>query len=87
MKSLLLAGAMIVATGTAAFADGLLLGGRQWRDQQMRHRDQQSRHQRASRRQYLVRDGPYKSIDDAKLARSTIDACPEEEPIPPRRTE
>jgi hypothetical protein len=25
-------------------------------------------------------DGPYKSQDDAKLARSTIDACPKEVP-------
>jgi hypothetical protein len=25
-------------------------------------------------------DGPYKSLDDAKLARSTIGACPKEEP-------
>jgi hypothetical protein len=25
-------------------------------------------------------DGPYKSLDDAKLARSTIGACPEKDP-------
>jgi hypothetical protein len=25
-------------------------------------------------------DGPYKSLEDAKLARSTIDACPEKDP-------
>jgi len=27
-------------------------------------------------------DGPYKSPDDAKLARSTIGVCPKEEPRP-----
>jgi hypothetical protein len=25
-------------------------------------------------------DGPYTSLEDAKLARSTIDACPEKDP-------
>jgi hypothetical protein len=25
-------------------------------------------------------DGPYQSLEDAKLARSTIDACPEKDP-------
>ena len=32
-------------------------------------------------RRYLVRvHGPYKSLADAKLARSTIGACPEKDP-------
>ena len=76
MKSLLLAGAMIVATGTFAFAQGSywVVG------------------DRASSRCEIVTsnpvingqvggntwfgDGPYRSLDDAKLARSTIRECP-----------
>ncbi len=29
---------------------------------------------------YWFGDGPYKSLDDAKLARSTISACPKADP-------
>jgi hypothetical protein len=49
------------------------LGGRKSSDQQIRHRDQQSdRHG-----DIWFGDGPYRSLGDAKLARSTIGACPE----------
>src|SRR6185436_21012361 len=82
MKSLLLAGAMVVAAGTTAFAQGgyWVVGNR------------------ASGRCDIVTSnpvinaqvggnttfgsGPYRSLDDAKLARSTIGACPKEESPP-----
>jgi hypothetical protein len=80
MKSLLLAGAMIVGTGAACFGDGLfwVVG------------------DRATNKREVVTSnpvinglvggniwfgsGPYKSLDDAKLARSTINACPKKDP-------
>ena len=76
MKSLLLAGAMLLATGTMCLADSLywVVGNR------------------ATGRCPIVRsnpvidgdiwfgDGPYKSMADAKLARSTIGACPKDDP-------
>ena len=80
MKSLLLAGAMIVATGVTAFADGgyWVIGNR------------------ATSKCEIVTSnpvitglvggnitfgtGPYRSLDDAKLARSTIRECPKEDP-------
>lgn len=82
MKSLLLAGAMTIAAGSVAFADGRfwVVGNR------------------ATSKCEIVTsnpvinglvggniwfgDGPYKSLDDAKLARSTISVCPKE-PAPP----
>ncbi len=76
MKQLILAGAIIFATGTAGFADGLfwVVGNR------------------ATGKCEIVtsnpiidgnlwfEDGPYRSLSDAKLARSTIGACPEKDP-------
>jgi hypothetical protein len=76
MKSLILAGAMTLTIGTVSFADGFywVVGNR------------------ATNKCEIVTsnpvvigdiwfaDGPYKSLDDAKLARSTIGACPKEEP-------
>jgi hypothetical protein len=76
MKALILAGAMMVAIGTACFADGLywVVGNS------------------ATGKCDIVTsnpiitgniwfgDGPYKSLADAKLARSTISACPEKDP-------
>ena len=76
MKSLILAGAMTLATGPVCFADGLywVFGNR------------------ASNKCEIVtsnpvvigdiwfEDGPYRSLDDAKLARSTIAACPKDDP-------
>ena len=76
MKSLLLAGAMIAATGTLAFAQGgyWVIGNR------------------ATAKCEIVTSnpvitgevggpiwfgtGPYQSLDDAKRARSTISGCP-----------
>jgi len=76
MKSLLLAGAIVVATGTFAFAQGgyWVVG------------------DRATSKCEIVTSnpvinglvggdiyfgtGPYRSLDDAKLARSTIRQCP-----------
>jgi hypothetical protein len=82
MKALLLAGAMIAAAGTVAYADGSywVVGNRA-----------------ASKCEIVTSnpvingpvggntsfgDGPYKSLADAKLARSTISACPKENPPP-----
>jgi hypothetical protein len=76
MKSLLLAGAIMVATATVCFADYWVVGNR------------------ATGKCDIVTsnpvinpygtpyfgDGPYKSLADAKLARSTIRACPEKDP-------
>ena len=80
MKSLLLAGAIIVAAGATAFADGAywVIGNR------------------ATSKCDIVTSnpvidgpvggniyfgtGPYRSRDDAKLARSTISVCPRDEP-------
>ena len=76
MKSWILAGAMIFATATVGFADALywVVGNR------------------ATNRCEIVtsnpivigdiwfEDGPYKSLADAKLARSTISVCPKEDP-------
>jgi hypothetical protein len=76
MKALILAGALTLATGTACFADGLywVVGNR------------------ATNKCDIVTsnpiiigdiwfgDGPYQSIDDAKLARSTISSCPKDDP-------
>jgi hypothetical protein len=86
MKSLLLAGAMIVATGTLAFGQGYWVVGNS-----------------ATSKCEIVTsnpvingtvggntsfgDGPYKSLDDAKLARSTIGVCPTEEEPPAKDAE
>lgn len=76
MKRLILVGMMLFASGTACLADGLywVVGNR------------------ATDKCDIVTsnpiiigdiwfgDGPYKSLDDAKLSRSTIDACPKDDP-------
>ena len=79
MKALILAGAMTLAIGTVSFADGLY--GLYW-----------VVGNRATNKCEIVtsnpividdiwfEDGPYKSLEDAKLARSTIGACPEKDP-------
>lgn len=78
MKRLMLAVAMTAVIGTAGFADGLfwVVGNR------------------ATSKCDIVTnnpvvggdiwfgDGPYRSLNDAKLARSTIRACPKEESSP-----
>ena len=80
MKALALSGAMTLAIGTVSFADGLywVVGNR------------------ATNKCDIVTsnpviymygggnvwfgDGPYQSLAEAKLARSTIGACPEKDP-------
>ena len=76
MKRLILAGCLLLASGTVSLADGLfwVVGNR------------------ATGKCNIVTsnpviigdiwfgDGPYKSRADAKLARSTIGACPKAEP-------
>jgi hypothetical protein len=72
MKHLVLAGCVLVSTGTASVADGLywVVGNRTT-----------SRCEIVSRNPVIFgdiwfADGPYRSRADAKLARSTISACP-----------
>ena len=76
MKSLIIAGTMIIATGSVCCADGLywVVGNG------------------ATNKCDIVtsnpivngaiwfQDGPYKSLADARLARSTIRVCPEKDP-------
>jgi hypothetical protein len=76
MKSLMLAGAMTLAIATIAFADGLhwVVGNRAT-----------SKCEVVTSNPIVIgdiwfQDGPYKSLADAKLARSTIGACPEKHP-------
>lgn len=78
MKSLLLAGAMTVATGTFCFGQGLywVVGNRA-----------SSKCEIVTANPVVIGDiwfgdGPYRSRDDARLARSTIRACPKDEPPP-----
>jgi hypothetical protein len=75
MKRLILAGSLIIAATSPGFADGLywVVGNH------------------ATNRCEIVtsnpvidgdiwfEDGPYNTLDDAKLARSTINACPKDE--------
>lgn len=72
MKALILAGALTVAAGTACCADGLywVVGNRATNQCEI-----------VTSNPVVIgdiwfADGPYRSLDDAKLARSTIGACP-----------
>ena len=76
MKSWMLAGAITLAIGTACFADGLywVVGNRATNKCEI-----------VTSNPIVIgdiwfEDGPYKSLADAKLARSTIGACPEKDP-------
>jgi len=80
MKSLLPAGSMIVATGATSFADGFywVVGNRAT-----------SRCDIVTRNPVIYRygggnfwfgDGPYRSVAEARLARSTIGVCPKDDP-------
>ena len=80
MKALILAGVMTLAIGTVSFAAGLywVVGNRATNKCDIVTRNPVV---------YMIviddiwfEDGPYKSLEDAKLARSTIDACPEKDP-------
>lgn len=76
MKTLRLAGALTLAIGTVAVADELywVVGNRATNKCDI-----------VTRNPVIIGDiwfgsGPYKSLADAKLARSTIDVCPEKDP-------
>jgi hypothetical protein len=76
MKPLILAGAMLLATGTACFADGMF-----W----VVGNHATSKCDIVTSNPIIdgnlwFEDGPYRSLSDAKLARSTIGACPEKDP-------
>ncbi|WP_291852760.1 hypothetical protein [Bradyrhizobium sp.] len=83
MKSLLLAGAMVVATGTCGLAQGAfwVVGDHATSKCEIVTRNPVINGQVGGNIWFGT--GPYKSLDDAKLARSTIRVCPvvvEEEP-------
>ena len=76
MKALILAGAMMVAIGTACLADGLY-----W----VVGNSATGKCDIVTSNPIITgniwfEDGPYKSLADAKLARSTISACPAKDP-------
>jgi len=80
VKSLLLAAAMVVTTGVVALADG-----RYW----VVGNSATSKCDIVTSNPVIngpvggnvaFGDGPYKSFDDAKLARSTIGVCPKDPP-------
>lgn len=78
MKSWLIAGAMMLPVATVSYADGLywVVGN---------HATNKCEIVTSNPLIYgdiWFGDGPYKSVSDAKLARSTIGACPKEEDTP-----
>ena len=79
MKSLLLAGALIVAIGGACLADGRywVVGNRATNDCEVVTSNPVINAQVGGN--IWFGSGPYNSKDDAKLARSTISACPRKE--------
>jgi len=78
MKSLLLAGAMIVAVGTSAFAaDYWVVGNLATSKCEIVTSNPVIDSQVGGNIWFGT--GPYQSLDDAKLARSTISACPKVE--------
>jgi len=82
MKALLLAGAMIAAAGTVAYADGSywVVGNRATSKCEIVTSNPVINGPVGGNISFG--DGPYKSLADAKLARSTIGACPKESPTP-----
>jgi hypothetical protein len=86
MRTLLLAGIMTAAFGTACYADQFwVVGNRGTGKCDIVTSNPVAYNLPAyadGGSQYNVSfsDGPYRSIDDAKLARSTINACPPEPP-------
>ena len=81
MKSLLLAGAITVATGTSAFAQAYsgywVVGDRATSRCEIVTSNPVINAQVGGN--IYFGSGPYRSLDDAKLARSTIRSCP---PVP-----
>jgi hypothetical protein len=82
MKSLLLAGAMMIATGTCAFAQGgyWVVGNRATSKCEIVTSNPVVNAQVGGNIWFGT--GPYSSLDDAKLARSTIPSCPAVEEPP-----
>jgi hypothetical protein len=76
VRSLLLAGALLVATAAVSAADGLywVVGNRATNTCEIVTSNP------VVDGDISFADGPYNSIDDAKLARSTIHVCPKEPP-------
>ena len=76
MKPLLLAGAMIIATGTCAFAQSgfWVVGDGATSKCEIVTSNPVINSQVGGN--ITFGSGPYKSMDDAKLARSTISECP-----------
>ena len=81
-KPLLLAGAMVFAIGTACFANGLywVVGNRATSKCEIVTSNPVVNAQVGGNIWFGT--GPYKSLDDAKLARSTIPSCPAVEEPP-----
>jgi hypothetical protein len=76
MKRLILAGAVMLASGTVCFADGLY-----W----VVGNSATNKCEIVTSNPIVIgdiwfEDGPYKSRADARLARSTIGFCPEKDP-------
>jgi hypothetical protein len=86
MKSLLLAGALIVAAGACAFAEGgyWVVGNRATSKCEIVTSNPVINAQVGGNIWFGT--GPYQSLDDAKLARSTISSCPVVEE-PPANTQ
>ena len=81
MKSLLLSGAMILAAGNSALADYWVVGNRASGQCDIVTSNPVINAQVGGNTTFG--SGPYRSLDDAKIARSTIGACPKvEEPHP-----
>jgi hypothetical protein len=80
MKSLLLAGVVTLATGTVGLADGLywVVGNRTTGKCDIVTSNPVIYEYGGG--DFWFGDGPYKSLPDAKLARSTIGPCPEKDP-------
>jgi hypothetical protein len=77
MKRLVLAVNLVIATGTAAVAEGLywVVG-----NHPTNKCDIVTRNPVIDGDVIWFADGPYNSLADAKLARSTIRACPKHDP-------
>ena len=83
MKSLLLSGAMVIAAGTTAFAQSgyWVVGNGATGKCDVVTSNPVINSQVGGNTTFG--SGPYRSLDDAKLARSTIGACPNKADEPP----
>jgi hypothetical protein len=79
MKSLLLAGAMLIAAGNIAFAQGYWVTGNRTSGKCEIVTSNPVVNSQVGGN-VTFGSGPYQSNDDAKLARSTIRECPPEPP-------